>query len=990
MNQATNQASNLTFGSSSWEHPDHTPTSSQVSNILQLDFDTQINIIKKKFFSWSDNLHEYKTYFQDPNIISQLNDYIFSHLGQIAENSSLDSYNEIYFFLYLNSLHFWEDLFNSGDIYNQNNFIWIFDKYLERITSFQDLNTQEAYYEIESFARLCGILNIICLLNQNNNLKREFIFSLTRFVEEKIKIVLIHLQSKNYTNEKIKNSLEYILWLFALNFSYITYINFKNQENLDTFLKKHKEMLTATIAWYKECQTSKFWNDEKNRKPVIQRAFIVNITYIISLILLKLNWKIDENTYFSHPDFVEIKNIFQEQISHFYKNKSFQYQNIEEIKNICNFIFITNYKNHHTSGGFRNLKPLQWLSDILGHFAHYQFTTEADNVDNLEIIHHLLLFNENLEAETIFRLLNILCKQTISSSNINFEIIHLKILNIALSRLAVLRLEKLKPYLKKLLEYIDTNKASSHLLYSYSLMYFSIGYCYSFFDDEESQNQAFENYAKFSQINYDDFDFQRYGIDISRFYFNIGKYKEWRLDIPKNRDVIPDQKEEQKIIWWWELFLSEFSKTYINNTIKWLLSEFDTFLLVHKDEILNLTELSEEVAKILWSIFYWVSEIKVINLHDSDQTDNIPRHIKYKDFSVINGYIVRMIYPITFASDFDYLYHSITQFEHHNEKVNFPTQWVIGKLFEKLRLFLKTFNEKHELDLLLAQDFEKALTQNGIEISFQWIYDKTQRASKFEIFSRFKTPKKILGKQYNIRDYLDAIDRLERHDLSREIIQKQCLVAQNMIHEFPHLSFSINMEYSNIIDDNLIKYLVHLEKSWFPTDQITLELIEWKWHNYENVIYNLKILKAHGFTIAIDDFWTGESSINRLLWLLDEWLVHYVKIDGDIVKRLKSEIKPCKNWTERFRIRIAELILGEQYHDKKSVMDKSALVWKSTIKMIIEICEIYGIWVIAEYIETEELFKELKKFWVEWFQWYHLSKPISEEEFRNSIKNWWK
>jgi hypothetical protein len=128
--------------------------------------------------------------------------------------------------VYLLSFRWGENIFQWWDIYSQDSFAKLFDSYTERIKKITDISSIQAEVEIETFARLCWILNLICVLNQNNNLKREFIFSLVDYVTIKIQEILWFLEKKWSKNHKLQNSLQYILGLFSLNFSYIQYVSF--------------------------------------------------------------------------------------------------------------------------------------------------------------------------------------------------------------------------------------------------------------------------------------------------------------------------------------------------------------------------------------------------------------------------------------------------------------------------------------------------------------------------------------------------------------------------------------------------------------------------------------------------------------------------------------------------------------------------------------------------------------------------------------------
>lgn len=956
--------------------------SHSVKTILK-SFDIIIEEIRVKFLAWWDDLEEFQKYFDDHQFLEKLNDYIFQRFWKIAEHNSLDSYNEIYFFLYLFSLRVGENLFDNGDIYNEKNFTGLFEKYLLKIKSFEDLNTPQATVEIQSFARLCGVLNLICILSQNNNLKREFIFSLVEFVWERIQELLTYLESKWYADKKVKNSLEYILWLFPLNFSYIKYVQFDKEKTtwLDDFLKECKEMFDFTLAWYEKCREAEFSNDPK-RWPIIKKVLLTNLTYIVSLIILKLDNKVNQQDCFQHPIFIEIKAKFWEYIFEIYQSDTFKYKTFDDIRNICNFIFIKNYKNHHT---VKFAQKRQWLMDL---FKEIPDNTPITQVEDLEPIHHLILFNTSIPRDILFQLLEVFCRQP-NASNINFEVIRLKILNILLTRLALANQEKLKVFLEDLLSYVDKHKISSHLLYVYSLMYVTIGYCYSFFSDEESQDQAFENYAKFTQINYGDFDFQRYGIDIWRYYYNVWRWIADRYGLTwftsdndeTDRQHLREEEEYESFttefwnvnrLWKWQL--DDYSQMYTEKTVHSLLNDLDTFLSTQKDQVLNLSDLSTQVSRILSNIFHGVAEIEIIDKYSGKKFEN-PKHSAYRDFSITNGYVIRMSYPSAFAPDFEHLYRTFAKLEHHTEEEveNLVPGWVIGKIYQKLEIFLKKF-EKNGTALQLVHTFENALDTNGVHVYFQWIYDQDKNPIRYEMLSRVQQSQ--TEKQYNIREFISAIELTQRDDLLKKLIRHIISKASVIIRDFKDASFSINMEYDDIVDEELIVLLEELADQWFPAHQVALELIESKWGDDDIILNNLKRLKEKWYKIAMDDFWAWESSINRLMRLLEAKLLDVLKIDGWIVKRLSNGEE--KSWMQGVRIKVGNIIAWVS--NKNNPTDS-----ESVIKMIVAVCRNHWVSVVAEYVENEILFKKLKKLWVNYFQWYYLSRPIPEAELLKQI-----
>ncbi len=941
--------------------------------IINKDFWKIIEDIRKDFFLWIDINLKYKSNFQDLYFLENLNTYIWNNFWKIAEHGNLNSYNEIYFFLYLFSIKEDLNIYDSWDIYDEKKLFFILDTYFDKIIKSDNLNSKEWNMDLNYCLKLCWLYNIICLLNQNNLLKKDFIFLIIDFISIKINSILPLLNEK-VEDENILKWFKYTLWLFKLNYTYITYIDFDSKADINIFLKENENLLLNTISWYNICKDSDFWwNLEK--KEIIDRVFITNITFIINIIILKINTSLtDKQNYINNPIFIKIIDLFKCEL-----NKLWLDINLDrDIKDICNFIFINNYKWFNKLNNLTTFENKINTNNFLSQFSNSNFTNK---VDNLELIHHILLFND-ISDNNLFNILNILLNQE-SSSNLNYEVIRLKILNIILTKLAPLKDPKLKNYLNRIWDHIDENKIFTHLLYTYSLIYITLSHCYSFFDDNESQNKALINFAKFKEINPKDSLFNKYYMNFEPLYENVWykralKYKmiddicyKNRHNNSKNCSKCSGQNLEN-IAKIWKWYLEEYYWLYKEFKISELINELDNYLTNNKNNILNLNELKISIEKIFKTLFHWLVSIELFENNNTNIV--IDKYKNYKDINIINWYVLRIIYPISFKTDFEQLYYNYSEeYVWEVNSINIENKSIINEIFRKLKDFLERFNEQNKIALFLVANFEKALENNNKYLMFQWIHNSAWEVIKYEVLSRLNLSENIMWKKYNIRDYIDAIILLKRDDLLKILIKKNIERTIEIINKSPHMDFSINIEYNDIIDEDLISFLEKLALNNINKLNITFELIEWKWHNNSIVVQNLKRLKNSGYKIAMDDFGSGESSINRLLSLFEEWIIDYVKIDWEIIKRLNFE---NNNNNNNININNKKWLLSFfKQNNKKNDWDI-----ESIIKMIVTICKNHNVKIVAEFIENKFVLDYLSKLWVDLFQWYYLSKPLPESE----------
>ncbi|NNF97520.1 MAG: EAL domain-containing protein, partial [Halobacteria archaeon] len=132
-------------------------------------------------------------------------------------------------------------------------------------------------------------------------------------------------------------------------------------------------------------------------------------------------------------------------------------------------------------------------------------------------------------------------------------------------------------------------------------------------------------------------------------------------------------------------------------------------------------------------------------------------------------------------------------------------------------------------------------------------------------------------------------------------------------------------------------------------NRLTLELTEGIFvENLEDTIQKMRALKRRGVRFSIDDFGTGYSSLAYLKRLpLDE-----IKIDRSFI---------CDITTDPSDANLVETIINMAEH--------------------------LGLDVVAEGVETEEQLDFLRAKGCRLFQGYHFSRPQSEEDFEELLRN---
>ena len=245
--------------------------------------------------------------------------------------------------------------------------------------------------------------------------------------------------------------------------------------------------------------------------------------------------------------------------------------------------------------------------------------------------------------------------------------------------------------------------------------------------------------------------------------------------------------------------------------------------------------------------------------------------------------------------------------------------------------------EKMQLRLKERERIQKALNDDRFEPWFQPILDLTDnKIHHYEALARMK------DENGDILLPGAFIDTAERFGLigaiDRVIIDKTMKLQAETRRMGRELSFTINLSGKDFGDDDFLSFL-HMrvkEPGANPGSHI-FEITETAAVRDLNIaIKFIKALKSLGCHFSLDDFGVGFTSFIYLR----EMEVNYIKIDGSFIRRLHE------NANDQF-----------------------------FVKAITDVARGMGIKTVAEFVETEETLKLLKKFGVDYAQGTLIGKP---------------
>ena len=194
---------------------------------------------------------------------------------------------------------------------------------------------------------------------------------------------------------------------------------------------------------------------------------------------------------------------------------------------------------------------------------------------------------------------------------------------------------------------------------------------------------------------------------------------------------------------------------------------------------------------------------------------------------------------------------------------------------------LKTSDE-YKNNLLWTGCVKKAITQGRILSYYQPIVNNaTQKVEKYEALVRMATEcdeDKIISPFF----FLEIAKKARLYNKITET-----MIANSFAY-FANRSeqFSINLTADDIVNDDVVVYLMTMLDKYNIGERLVLEIVESESiQNFEEVGHFMRRVKEKGCQIAVDDFGTGYSNFEFLLKLKPDFL----KIDGSMIKNIHQD-----------------------------------------------------------------------------------------------------
>lgn len=200
------------------------------------------------------------------------------------------------------------------------------------------------------------------------------------------------------------------------------------------------------------------------------------------------------------------------------------------------------------------------------------------------------------------------------------------------------------------------------------------------------------------------------------------------------------------------------------------------------------------------------------------------------------------------------------------------------------------------------------------------------------------------------------VPHLESHpcfyDLSIWVLRRAMQDAKEIIADYPGFFINVNMSYSQLARPEFTGEVLSIVKELgFPAKNLQLELTE-RCRNLDMKYLKeqLTVFRNHGIKIALDDYGTGNSTIN----LLCELPITCVKIDQTFILNILNK-------------------------------GSNRVVVDSTVQCAKRL----GLSVCLEGVETQEIKDFIGKYSANYHQGYFYSRPVEFSNFKAFIKETW-
>lgn len=237
--------------------------------------------------------------------------------------------------------------------------------------------------------------------------------------------------------------------------------------------------------------------------------------------------------------------------------------------------------------------------------------------------------------------------------------------------------------------------------------------------------------------------------------------------------------------------------------------------------------------------------------------------------------------------------------------------------------------------LLWLSRIRKALANHDVVPYVQPLFDRHGQVHHVEALMRLR----LDGEIHSPGAFLDLVKPTQLYPrLSMMMIDETCRLLKDQ-----DVGFTLNFTARDLGNPQLIDRLKHWFREGLDANRVTLEIVESDGlRDFDRFTYTLHELRRLGCKLAIDDFGSAYSNLERVLRLRPDW----IKLDGSLIRHLNDS-------------------------DINRIL----------VKRVVQLCQDLHIRTVAEHVHNEALYTTLKIMGVDFFQGFYLAEPLPASDF---------
>ena len=642
---------------------------------------------------------------------------VTKRLNNLTSNGSAIFFKEIVSVINLLSLG---EKFNIFITYNDYDFTKISDLFRFYENQMQQLFMDDKEHFQTIFAcylSLIDAFNRLCVINSTDLKRKKTITPIVELITESINMVKFTIALDETSMKELNNILGRILYYF----SHLPFIDAKGKE-LYYLIDEYYLLLEKQTDGFMLSKDTDFGGNIK-RKEAAYSIFLNNSAFLLLTMLQKLKFSFKDKDYFNTRSFQKCLRLFSENFPNMHVVEG--EETLQTFKNKLLNALTLKYQ----------LTESSIIKEINHHSVVDDFIQSAENyeINNLKTMHALLLFADDVDD---YKYLHI--GETLISSklipNDYYEFYKLKTVDIVINYFINNKTkENIVPFIEDTLNYIEHNKAGSHLLSMFSKLYLSIAHYYSTLKDATYVDRAKDLYAIFINMN---------GLEILQneyFYINrsilisLGEYYAKELDL-NEAEFTPEQlvslgkKLSKSYLEYKDLEL----KYSINESIANITAE------ILYEENIDYEDINNKIANIIANkIFYGLCVVRIKGL-TKEQATIVDNGYKLYAIPIMREYILQFIFPAVYENAFKHILNENKNFIKKNVS-NILASYSKNSLMyidettglenlNKLKLDLDTTKDKNITFIeVLVGSLQKMNRKYGFEVGNKYLRSITQK-----------------------------------------------------------------------------------------------------------------------------------------------------------------------------------------------------------------------------------------------------------------------